>query len=97
MAAGPDISTRRSRIREVAMAVVIIARTIQARAVSMSTNAGGVADLLKFGGNRSRCCRQRVRAGADASARRVTRSNASRFEGAGCDPLNSHDFCPCYL
>jgi hypothetical protein len=34
--------------REVAMAVVIIARTIQARAVSLvSTNAGGVADLLK--------------------------------------------------
>jgi hypothetical protein len=34
--------------REVAMAVVIIARTIQARAVSLtSTSASGVADLLK--------------------------------------------------
>ena len=33
--------------REVAMAVVIIARTIQTRAISLvSTNAGGVADLL---------------------------------------------------
>ena len=75
----PDAELLRLAAREVAMAVVIIARTIQARAVSMSTNAGGVADLLKFGGNRSRCCRQRVRAGADASARRVTRLNASRF------------------
>jgi hypothetical protein len=34
--------------REVAMAVVIIARTIQARATSLaSTSTGGLADLLK--------------------------------------------------
>jgi hypothetical protein len=34
--------------REVAMALVIIARTIQARGISLvSTNTGGLADLLK--------------------------------------------------
>jgi hypothetical protein len=43
-----DAELVRLAAREVAMAVVIIARTIQARAVSLvSTNAGGVADLLK--------------------------------------------------
>ena len=43
-----DAELLRMAAREVAMAVVIIARTIQARAVSLvSTNAGGVADLLK--------------------------------------------------
>ena len=43
-----DAELLRLAAREAAMAVVIIARTIQARAVSLvSTNAGGVADLLK--------------------------------------------------
>jgi hypothetical protein len=43
-----DAELLRLAAREVAMAVVIIARTIQARAASLvSTNAGGVADLLK--------------------------------------------------
>ena len=43
-----DAELLRVAAREVAMAVVIIARTIQARAVSLvSTNAGGVADVLK--------------------------------------------------
>src|SRR3984893_15067298 len=43
-----DAELLRLAAREAAMAVVIIARTIQARATSLvSTNAGGVADLLK--------------------------------------------------
>jgi hypothetical protein len=43
-----DAELLRSAAREVAMAVVIITRTIQARATSLvSTNAGGLADLLK--------------------------------------------------
>jgi hypothetical protein len=43
-----DAELLRTAAREVAMAVVIIARTIQALAVSLvSTNAGGVAHLLK--------------------------------------------------
>jgi hypothetical protein len=43
-----DAELLRMAAREVAMALVIIARTIQARAISLvSTNAGGVADLLK--------------------------------------------------
>ena len=46
-----DAELLRMAAREVAMAVVIIARTIQARAVSLvSTNAGGVADLVKSAG-----------------------------------------------
>jgi hypothetical protein len=44
----PDDELLRLAAREVAMAVVIIARTIQARATSLaSTNTGGLADLLK--------------------------------------------------
>ena len=43
-----DAKLLRLAARAAAMAVVIIARTIQARAISLvSTNAGGVADLLK--------------------------------------------------
>ena len=43
-----DAELLRMAAREVAMAVVIIARTIQARATSLvSTNTGGLADLLK--------------------------------------------------
>jgi hypothetical protein len=43
-----DAELLRLAAREVATAVVIIARTIQTRAISLvSTNAGGVADLLK--------------------------------------------------
>ncbi len=43
-----DAELLRLAAREVAMAVVIISRTIQARATSLaSTNTGGLADLLK--------------------------------------------------
>ena len=43
-----DAELLRMAAREVAMALAIIARTIQTRAISLvSTNAGGVADLLK--------------------------------------------------
>ena len=43
-----DAELLRSAAREVAMAAVITARTIHARATSLvSTNTGGLADLLK--------------------------------------------------